>query len=269
MFFNVLSVIIALGDPGSVDTHSAPTSNSASISRGTAGAERSPLPWVFTDEPLATIAAPDLGRLAALDLALDVPVSRRARAKRANRQFQASPADLRKALADARLSVRSQPAEQPRTTVILNLDRDIDPGRSGPGPAPDRAKGFVRLGTSDAGDILWREADGLFYVSARINGAVIRLIVDTGASFTVLSAEDARRVGVDPGQITFAESADTAAGRSPMARIVLANLEIGQNVAAGVPAMVASGPLRTSLLGQNVLTRLSSVTIEGDRMTLR
>lgn len=98
---------------------------------------------------------------------------------------------------------------------------------------------------------------------------MVRLIVDTGASFTVLSVEDARRVGVNTQEILYSVSADTVGGATPMARVVLANLEIGQNVAAGVPAMVSSSPLRTSLLGQNVLSRLESVTIEGDRMTLR
>lgn len=267
MFTNVLAFIIALGDPGGVDSLSVPGSEPPSVSPAVAGIHDRPLAWVFADESLAPIPAPNLGEAAARDVVFNLPVSRRARTKQAKSVRKGRAADLRHAVADVRGRLRPDSSRGPVPTVVINLD--ANPARANPALVTDRARGFVRIGGSDAGDTLWREDDGLFYVSARINGAIIRLIVDTGASFTVLSAEDARRVGFDPGQITFAESADTAAGATPMARIVLANLEIGRNVAAGVPAMVASGPLRTSLLGQNVLTRLGSVTIEGDRMTLR
>ena len=54
-----------------------------------------------------------------------------------------------------------------------------------------------------------------------------------------------------------------------MARIKLANMQVGQTSASGVSAVVASQPIGVSLLGQNWLSRLGSVTIEGDRMTLR
>ena len=49
----------------------------------------------------------------------------------------------------------------------------------------------------------------------------------------------------------------------------VANMQVGQTSASGVSAVVASQPIGVSLLGQNWLSRLGSVTIEGDRMTLR
>jgi aspartyl protease family protein len=116
---------------------------------------------------------------------------------------------------------------------------------------------------------LWRADDGLFYVDARINGAMVKLIVDTGASMTVLSPDDARRAGVDPSAAAFSDTAQTAAGSSPMARVTLASMQVGETSASSVSAVVASQQLAFSLLGQNWLSRLGSVTIEGDRMTLR
>lgn len=116
---------------------------------------------------------------------------------------------------------------------------------------------------------LWRADDGLFYIDARINGTPVKLIVDTGASMTVLSPEDARRVGVDSSSTGPAETAETAGGSSRMSRVTLASMEVGPTSVNGVSAVVASQPLAFSLLGQNWLSRMGSVTIEGDRMILR
>ncbi len=262
MFFNVLAFIIALGEPTIGAAGAVAARAPGPLAETTQVAERISPQWVFADEPLAPLKGPGLSAGPELDLVVNLRGHRRARARMAKINAKRAPVDLRakRAPVDLRQALLDIRGPGPVTTI----------GDAGPvGQSPGSARGFVRIGGGDGADILWREGDGLFYVSARINGEVVRLIVDTGASFTVLSAEDARRIGIDPGKITFAESADTAAGATPMARVVLANLEIGQNVAAGVPAMVASGPLRTSLLGQNVLSRLGSVTIEGDRMTLR
>ena len=116
---------------------------------------------------------------------------------------------------------------------------------------------------------LWRADDGLFYVDATINGANVRLIVDTGASMTVLSPDDARRVGAAFSGAAFDQEAQTAAGASRMARVTLSYMRVGTTSASLVSAVVASQPLAYSLLGQNWLSRIGSVTIEGDRMTMR
>jgi aspartyl protease family protein len=113
---------------------------------------------------------------------------------------------------------------------------------------------------------LWRSDDGLFYVDAEINGASVHFLVDTGASMIVLTAEDARRVGAAPSDYSL--SADTAAGKSKMAKVTLANMRVGATSAEAVPAAVAQKELGVSLLGQNWLSHLASVTIEGDRMIL-
>lgn len=267
MFSNVLAFIISLGNPDIADARAIPRSAPEPLAGAMEVADKSPAPWVFAAEPLAPLKLPALAAVPGLDLVVNVRGSRRARAKLVRARMGQAPIDLRQALLGVRGSVPVSPVRDAGSVIVVNRDAGL--ASNSPVQVPGSARGFVRIGGGDGADTLWREEDGLFYVSARINGEVVRLIVDTGASFTVLSTEDARRIGVDPAQIAFADSADTAAGASPMARIVLANLEIGQNVASGVPAMVASGQLRTSLLGQNVLSRLGSITIEGDRMTLR
>ena len=116
---------------------------------------------------------------------------------------------------------------------------------------------------------LWRADDGLFYVEGRINGQPVRFLVDTGASLVVLTSHDAARIGVghEPGGGIF--EADTATGKSAMARVTLGSVEVGATASLAVDAAIAREGLAVSLLGQNWLSRLSSVTIEGDRMLLR
>ena len=134
---------------------------------------------------------------------------------------------------------------------------------------PDREGKTDSAFTGIVPQALWRADDGLFYVDAMINGASVRLVVDTGASMIVLTAADAKRVGISPDSADFTQTADTAAGKSSMAHVTLAQMRVGQTAAASVPAVVAREGLGTSLLGQNWLSRVGSVTIEGDRMILR
>ena len=50
--------------------------------------------------------------------------------------------------------------------------------------------------------LLEREGNGHFYVHAKVNGELVRFLVDTGASGVALTEKDARRVGIEfsPGE---------------------------------------------------------------------
>lgn len=116
---------------------------------------------------------------------------------------------------------------------------------------------------------LWRADDGLFYVYGAINGHNVRFVVDTGASMVVLTASDAQRAGVAPARDAPVLEAQTAMGKSVMTRVTLASMRVGNTGVAAAPAAIAPAGLGVSLLGQSWLSQLASVTIEGDRMTLR
>jgi len=135
----------------------------------------------------------------------------------------------------------------------------------------ERARGFVDLSPRAMaidGEIS-RAQDGLFYLNAQVNGVPVRFLVDTGASTIVLTPADAERAGVLPEEDAFRHSAETAGGRTAMARIRLAHLAAGPAERNDVEAVVASAGLHVSLLGQSWLSQLESVTITGDRMVLR
>ncbi len=112
-----------------------------------------------------------------------------------------------------------------------------------------------------------RAPDGKFYAQASVNGAAVRFLVDTGASGVVLTAEDARRVGLGTGD--YSAQGRGAGGVVRLRPVTLQRLAVGTLAADNLAAMVAEDQLPVSLLGQTWLARVSSVTIAGDRMVLR
>lgn len=136
---------------------------------------------------------------------------------------------------------------------------------------PVSSSQWVVIGPSqtDQGSELRRSADGLFYVTGIVNGVPVRFLVDTGASTIVLTADDAQRVGIGPEGDRFDDNADTANGKTQMARVTIDDLAVGQVRSRQVSAAVVRDGLGVSLLGQNWLSQLASLTIAGDRMILR
>lgn len=111
-----------------------------------------------------------------------------------------------------------------------------------------------------------RDADGLFYVTAEVNGHPVRFVVDTGASMMVLSGPDAASAGVVPNaQRTTITTAD---GSATMGQAVVARMDLVGRQLHDIPTTIASNG-RVSLIGENILGRLQSISITGNRMELR
>ncbi|MFN3281054.1 MAG: TIGR02281 family clan AA aspartic protease [Tabrizicola sp.] len=73
-----------------------------------------------------------------------------------------------------------------------------------------------------------RAEDGHYYLTLRIDGTTVPFMVDTGASGMVLAARDAKRLGIDPGSLTFLGQANTANGVVRTARVTLQDVELGR-----------------------------------------
>jgi aspartyl protease family protein len=117
--------------------------------------------------------------------------------------------------------------------------------------------------------VVRRASDGHFRVDADVNGVPVRFLVDTGASTTVLTQADARRVGIDPATLTFDRAVQTANGLAFFARAFLTSFSIGPYHLASVPVgVMPAGALDTSLLGMSTINRFSSWRIDGDQMVL-
>ncbi|WP_332811551.1 retropepsin-like aspartic protease family protein [Sphingomonas sp.] len=130
-----------------------------------------------------------------------------------------------------------------------------------PAAAPEQ------IGNGEARYEIKRAADNHFYAEAQVNGALIRFLVDTGASSVVLTRDDALRAGIAAGE--FSAEAIGAGGRVRLMPIAIDRLALGPLEATDVPAMVAEGGLTVSLLGQSYLAKTGSVSIQGDLMVLR
>ena len=137
------------------------------------------------------------------------------------------------------------------------------------GETPTRIEPAIRAATASTGAVTRavKGADGLFYVTARVNGTPIRFVVDTGANVIVLTADDARRAGVR--SHSASERMETAAGGSAMRWATLDRVDLAGRRLTGTRAAVVEDGLKRSLLGQNALSHLDSVTLAGDRLELR
>jgi len=129
----------------------------------------------------------------------------------------------------------------------------------------------MSLAEADApvGAEIMRAPDGLFYVNMKVNGQPVRFLVDTGANVMVLTASDAARVGATPEARKFSNRIATAGGSARMTWTRLDHVELAGREVHGLQAAIVEQGLPVSLLGQNMLSKLGSVTIEGDRLRMR
>jgi aspartyl protease family protein len=108
---------------------------------------------------------------------------------------------------------------------------------------------------------------GHVIVDAVVNGAPMRMLVDTGASFVTLTPADARAAGIAAGQLVFNRRASTANGFVRMATVTLREIRLGQLSLNDVPAAVLEN-LNLSLLGMSFLERLNSYEMRGGKLTI-
>ncbi|HET9429429.1 MAG TPA: TIGR02281 family clan AA aspartic protease [Allosphingosinicella sp.] len=124
----------------------------------------------------------------------------------------------------------------------------------------------TNIGNGYASSELVRSPDGHFYAEAQVNGARVRFLVDTGASFVALTPADAQRAGIAPR--SERAKAFGAGGEIEVMPVTIDRVAIGPLTASNVAGAVID-ELPVSLLGQSYLSRVGSVKIEGDRMVLR
>lgn len=118
--------------------------------------------------------------------------------------------------------------------------------------------------------MVMRSDSGHFEVDARVNGRPLRLLVDTGATSTVLTERDAASVGIDIGALAYTIPIQTANGRTEAARARIDEIGIGTIERKALPILVArSSSLGQSLLGMNYLNTLGGLDIRRDRLILR
>jgi len=113
-----------------------------------------------------------------------------------------------------------------------------------------------------------RQPDGHYYLTLVINDAAIRFVVDTGASEMVLTAEDAKRAGLDTTSLGYFGRANTANGVVRTAPVKLNTVTLGDVTDTNVAAVVNEGEMRESLLGMGYLQRWGRIEIANGELIL-
>ena len=115
---------------------------------------------------------------------------------------------------------------------------------------------------------LKRESNGHFYVHAKVNGQLVRFVVDTGATIVALTEEDAERVGLKLDPASYQIVGEGAGGPVRGQNVKLGSIEVEGKLVNDIEGVVLEGG-SMSLLGQAYLSRLTEVKMAGEYMVLR
>ena len=116
--------------------------------------------------------------------------------------------------------------------------------------------------------VIERGADHHYYADATVNGHLVRFMIDTGASETALTEEDAKRLGLDVEPANYEVIGDGASGMVRGQYVQLRSIDLNGIRQQGARAVVVQGAT-VSLLGQPFLEKVDEIVIrEGEmRMT--
>jgi aspartyl protease family protein len=135
---------------------------------------------------------------------------------------------------------------------------------------PDPQPGSSRESTPapPSNSIVYRaDQRGHVILDAAVNGAPIRMLVDTGASLVTLTPRDARAAGISPRELVYNGRVSTANGTGRMAPVTLREIRIDQLSVYDVPAAVIEN-LGISLLGMSFLGQLQGYEMHDGKLTI-
>jgi aspartyl protease family protein len=110
--------------------------------------------------------------------------------------------------------------------------------------------------------------DGHFWLTATINGAPARFLIDTGATLTAISEQTALDARVPQKSLRQSVNMKTANGAIRAELATIEELRFGNVVARDLDAVVAPGLGETNVIGMNLLSRLKGWRVEGNVLIL-
>jgi len=110
--------------------------------------------------------------------------------------------------------------------------------------------------------------DGHFWVRASINGVERRMLIDSGATITAVSARTARDANVDTSAGVVPIILQTANGAAPARAGRVDELRAGNIIARNLRVVTSPGLGDMDVLGMNFLSRLQSWRVEGQTLIL-
>lgn len=159
----------------------------------------------------------------------------------------------------SREGIKLVSVSNPSAMVDVNGERR----RISIGEAPLRIAGTGTEPSANATLRLVPDARGHYWTQGMVNGASLRFMVDTGATYVAINTDEAKRAGIDyhAGQQVVM---NTANGQSLAWLVRLDRVSIGGIVMHGVEASVHESGLPVALLGMSFVNRLDMRREGGD-----
>lgn len=110
--------------------------------------------------------------------------------------------------------------------------------------------------------------DGHFWVEATVDGKPAEFMIDTGATYTSFTRNGADALDLKPVAGRLPMEFETANGKALGRFTRIASLRFGSIEARDLDAVVMSSDGDTNVIGMNLLSRLASWRVEGDKLTL-
>ena len=110
--------------------------------------------------------------------------------------------------------------------------------------------------------------DGHFWARVTLNGVERRMLIDSGATITAISARTAQTANIKPSEIGLPVTIETANGTVAAQRGRVQHLAIGPLETEDLGVVISDNFGDLDVLGMNFLSRLGSWRVEGQTLVL-
>ncbi len=116
--------------------------------------------------------------------------------------------------------------------------------------------------------VIERNSDHHYYTDATVNGRTVHFMIDTGASETALTEDDARQIGLQVDPSKYEVIGDGASGMVRGQYVQLKSIDVNGIRQQDARAVIVPGA-SVSLLGQPFLEKVDEIVIRQGEMRLR
>lgn len=154
------------------------------------------------------------------------------------------------------------------------VSQDTASGTAASSPAPSRAqtvaaKPSAHYASGVRAAVVPMNREGHFSADFRINGRLVKGLIDTGATYVAINTSTARTLGLGLANSDFKHQVRTANGITSAALVNLDRMEIGAITVHDIEAFVLNDQaLSSTLIGMSFMSKLQSYRVRDNRLEL-